>query len=88
MLRMCTSKNVIRPKTFYQACMPIRLATPADAPAIAAIILPVIRAGETYALDPAMTEAAALAYWSGDDKRTFVFEDKGEILGTYYLRAN
>lgn len=68
--------------------MPIRLATPADAPAIAAIILPVIRAGETYALDPAMTEAAALAYWLGEDKRTFVFEDEGEILGTYYLRAN
>ncbi|MBZ6381792.1 GNAT family N-acetyltransferase [Sphingomonas sanguinis] len=63
-------------------------ATSEDAPAIAAIILPVIRAGETYALDPAMPEAAALAYWLGDDKRTFVFEEDGAILGTYFLRAN
>lgn len=68
--------------------MPIRPATLDDADAIAAIILPVIRAGETYALDPAMTEEAALAYWFGGDKAVFVFEEDGAILGTYYLRAN
>lgn len=45
--------------------MPIRPATQHDATAIAAIILPVIRAGETYALDPAMTQETALAYWLG-----------------------
>ncbi len=33
--------------------MQIRPATNADHPAIAAIILPVIHAGATYALDPA-----------------------------------
>ena len=42
--------------------MDIRLATPADAAAIAALILPVIRAGETYALDRDLSEAAALAF--------------------------
>ncbi|WP_343526266.1 GNAT family N-acetyltransferase [Sphingomonas sp.] len=68
--------------------MPIRPATADDAPAIAAIILPVIRAGETYALDPAMPEAEALAYWLGPDRATFVFEEAGAVLGTYYLRAN
>ncbi|MBC2667942.1 GNAT family N-acetyltransferase [Novosphingobium piscinae] len=68
--------------------MQIRPAEPADAPAIAGIILPVIRAGETYALDPGMSEEAALAYWLGPDRATFVAEDKGTILGTYYLRAN
>jgi L-amino acid N-acyltransferase YncA len=66
----------------------IRPAQSDDAAAIAAIILPVIRAGETYALDPAMSEDAALAYWFGDDKTVFVFEEDGAILGTYYLRAN
>ena len=40
--------------------MDIRPARPADAAAIAAIILPVIRAGETYALDPAMGQAQFL----------------------------
>ncbi|BCI71502.1 acetyltransferase family protein [Sphingomonas sp. S17] len=68
--------------------MPIRPATQHDATAIAAIILPVIRAGETYALDPAMTQETALAYWLGADRASFVFEEDGRILGTYYLRAN
>ena len=68
--------------------MLIRPATPADAAAIWAIIEPMIRAGETYTLDRDMGEGDALAYWLGTDKETFVAEDEGTILGTYYLRAN
>ncbi|QAY78329.1 GNAT family N-acetyltransferase [Sphingosinicella sp. BN140058] len=68
--------------------MDIRMAEPRDAEAIAAIIMPTIRAGETYALDPAMTEADALAYWCAADKETFVAEESGVSLGTYYLRSN
>ena len=68
--------------------MLIRPATSADASAIWAILEPVIRAGETYALDRDMSEADALAYWFGADKETFVADADGIILGTYYLRAN
>ena len=68
--------------------MLIRPALSADRPAIWRIIGPTIRAGETYALDAAMTEDEALAYWLGPDRETFVAEENGEILGTYYLRAN
>lgn len=68
--------------------MIIRPATPDDAAAIWAIIEPTIRAGETYTLDRDMSEAEALAYWFGVGKETFVAEDDGAILGTYYLRAN
>lgn len=68
--------------------MHIRPATPTDADAIAAIILPTIRAGETYALDPEMREAEALGYWMGADKETFVAEEEGVVLGTYFLRPN
>lgn len=68
--------------------MIIRPADPADAPAIAAILLPVIRAGQTYALDRAMREADAIAYWMGADKETFVACEEGRIVGTYYLRPN
>ena len=68
--------------------MLIRPATPADSEAIWQIIGPVIRAGETYALDPALPREAALAYWLGADRETFVAEEEGVILGTYYLRAN
>jgi len=66
----------------------IRLANADDAAAIGAIILPTIREGATYALNPAMTEAQAVAYWMGPDRQTFVAEDEGQVLGTYYLRAN
>ncbi len=68
--------------------MPIRPARPDDAPAIWSILAPVIRAGETYTLDPEMGEGEALAYWMGPDKETFVAEEAGEVVGTYYMRAN
>jgi hypothetical protein len=49
----------------------------------------VIRAGETYALDRDMSETEAIAYWMGGDRETFVAEgERGEILGTYYIRPN
>jgi len=68
--------------------MTIRLADPDDAAAIWSIIGPTIRSGETYTLDPQMSEADALAYWLGADKETFVAEEDGAILGTYYIRPN
>lgn len=68
--------------------MRIRLATEADAAAILSIIVPVIRAGETYALDRDMSEADVLGYWMGGDHETFVAEDEGRILGTYFLHPN
>ena len=68
--------------------MIIRRAAAADAQAIAAIILPTIREGTTYALDTDMSEADALAYWMDPGKETFVAEEGGVILGTYYVRPN
>lgn len=68
--------------------MLIRPATSEDWAAIWRIIEPIIRAGETYALDPAMPEGQARSYWMGADRETFVAEDGGAIIGTYYLRAN
>jgi ribosomal protein S18 acetylase RimI-like enzyme len=68
--------------------MLMRIARPKDAPAIWSIIAPVIRAGETYTLDQDMSEEHALAYWMGPDKETFVAEEYGIILGTYYMRPN
>ena len=68
--------------------MLIRSARMEDAAGIWSILKPVIRAGETYALDPCMSEADALAYWLGPDRETFVAEADGAILGTYYLRPN
>ena len=68
--------------------MHVRPAHMSDAPSIWRIIGPAIRAGETYPLDRDMTETDALAYWLGDDRETFVAEEEGAIVGTYYIRAN
>ncbi len=70
------------------AVMLIRKAEAGDTTAVASIILPTIRDGTTYTLDAGMSEADALGYWLGDDKETFVAEDGGAILGTYYMRPN
>jgi len=66
----------------------IRPARTEDASALWRILEPVIRAGETYALPRDMSEADALAYWTGPDREAFVAHEDGRILGTYYLRAN
>jgi ribosomal protein S18 acetylase RimI-like enzyme len=68
--------------------MEIRVARPEDAPAIWAILEPIVRAGETYALPRDMTQKEALAYWMGPDRETFVAEEDGRQLGTYFLRTN
>ena len=66
----------------------IRTAQTSDASAIWAMIEPIVRAGETYALPRDMTQSQAIAYWTGPDRETFIAEDNGRVVGTYYLRAN
>jgi ribosomal protein S18 acetylase RimI-like enzyme len=77
-----------RGKNGISKAMPIRPARAEDNSAIWSILKPVIRAGETYTLDRDMSEVDALGYWLGADKETFVFEEGGAILGTYYMRTN
>jgi ribosomal protein S18 acetylase RimI-like enzyme len=68
--------------------MQIRKARGSDGPAILEIILPVIREGATYSLDPDIGAAEALAYWLSSDKESFVAEQDSVILGTYFIRPN
>jgi len=68
--------------------MEIRPAEPDDDEAIWSVIGPIIRAGETYALPPALSRTDALAYWRAPGNAVFVAEDDGRVVGTYYLRAN
>lgn len=68
--------------------MQLRRFEPADAPALAAILLPVIREGETYALDRDMDAAAAVAYWTAPENMAIVACSGDDVIGSYYLRAN
>ena len=65
--------------------MLIRPLTPDDHDALWAVLEPVIRAGETYALPRDMARDAALSFWTGQP--AFVAQDR-EILGSYFLRPN
>jgi hypothetical protein len=66
----------------------VRRAEPRDAAEITAIIVPTIREGAAYALDPSVSAIDPLAYWMSTDKKTFVAEEDGVILATYYRRPN
>ncbi|MEP3420988.1 MAG: GNAT family N-acetyltransferase [Erythrobacter sp.] len=73
--------------------MLIRPANDQDGEAIWRIVEPVIRAGETYAIDREITRDDAIAYWMGTGDaglvhECFVAELDGVVLGTYYLRRN
>jgi L-amino acid N-acyltransferase YncA len=68
--------------------MNIRAATDADREAIWQILEPMIRAGETYPLPRDLSRDDAFAYWFFRDHAVFVAEDRGRIVGTYYLRPN
>ncbi len=68
--------------------MQIRPVQTEDLDAIWSILASTIRAGETYALPRDMSREEALGYWTGADRQTFVAEDDGGIIGTYYLRPN
>lgn len=67
--------------------MIIRRATDADWPAIWAMLEPVFRAGETYAVDRDISQDAARALWMDAPNETFVAVDD-DILATYYIKAN
>jgi ribosomal protein S18 acetylase RimI-like enzyme len=80
--------EAVLPADFWRRYELIRAATAADSEAILQIIEPVFRVGETYTVPKDISRADALAYWLADGHEVFVFEEAGQILGTYFLQAN
>jgi ribosomal protein S18 acetylase RimI-like enzyme len=66
----------------------IRRAAQSDDDPIWRVIEPVFRVGETYPLPRDISRADAFTYWHAPDHEVFVAEDRGQIVGTYYLRPN
>jgi ribosomal protein S18 acetylase RimI-like enzyme len=52
------------------------------------IIQKVIIGGDTLVFSPDSSKEKMLEYWSADDKLAYVAEENGEIVGTFYLKAN
>jgi len=66
----------------------VRPARPRDADLVLDIVEPAVRAGDTYAVDPALSRAGIGEWWFGADHEVRVAEIDGRIVGTYYLMAN
>ncbi|MFQ1699756.1 GNAT family N-acetyltransferase [Loktanella agnita] len=68
--------------------MIIRPAVAQDFDTLWPILRDVFRAGDTYAVDPQIGRDDCFTYWMTQPAATFVAEESGEILGTYYIKTN
>jgi len=66
----------------------IRSCEEVDQDDVWAMLEPVIRAGEVFALPVDLSREQALSYWIADGNWVFVAEENGQVVGSYYLRAN
>jgi L-amino acid N-acyltransferase YncA len=66
----------------------IRVVTESDHGAIWEMFHEVIAAGDTFAFDPRMSRAEALAFWCNAEAHTYVAEQDGGTLGSYYIKPN
>lgn len=68
--------------------MSIREATREDFEQIWPIFREIAAAGETYGYPRDISKEEAITLWIDVPRKTFVFEEAGTILGTYYIRTN
>lgn len=68
--------------------MNIREATAEDFEQIWPFFREIAAAGETYAYSRDVTKADAFHLWMEYPRKTFVAEENGRILGTYYIKTN
>lgn len=66
----------------------IRPVRDSDDSTLWAMLEPVFRAGDTYAIDPAIGRDAALSFWCGGTHSAFVAERDSVALGSYYICPN
>lgn len=78
---------MIRGAKAMSACN-IRRAEPSDWAALWPILRGIIRAGDTYAIDPDISEADARVMWMEAPAATYVAESGDVVLGTYYIKTN
>lgn len=68
--------------------MNIREATHQDFELIWPIFHEIAAAGETYAYPRDISKEQALKLWMDAPRTTYVLEEAGTILGTYYIKTN
>ena len=68
--------------------MKIRAATQKDFEEIWPIFHQIVSAGDTYAFPSDTIREEARRLWMDLPRKTFVLEEKGDVLGTYYIKTN
>jgi L-amino acid N-acyltransferase YncA len=68
--------------------MKLRLATEEDFEQIWPIFHEVVLAGDSYGYRPGTSKEEARSLWMRIPRQTYVAEEDGEVLGTYYLKSN
>lgn len=68
--------------------MNIREATRDDFEQIWPIVYEIAIAGETYGYPRDITQEQALNLWIEVPRKTYVFEEAGQVLGAYYIGTN
>ena len=66
----------------------IRTATEADFDRIWPIFSAVVKQGDTYAYPSDTSKLQAKKLWMELPRKTYLLEQKGQVLGTYYLKTN
>jgi len=66
----------------------IRIATTDDFDRIWPIFREIAMAGDTYAYPVDITREQALETWLEKPRRTYVFQEDEQVLGTYYIKTN
>lgn len=70
------------------ASIVIRPVSPRDFEYVWTILKPSFRTGDTYTIDPKISQSDALDYWISSGKTAFLAYVSGIPLGTYYIRPN
>ncbi len=68
--------------------MNIRLATEKDFDSIWPIFHEIVKAGETYAYPTDTDKKQAYNLWMEQPRETYVYQQDGNIIGTYYIKTN
>jgi ribosomal protein S18 acetylase RimI-like enzyme len=78
----------IKPINTTDTSFVIRKATADDENQIWAILKPIIRGGETYAIDRSSSRKTVLKKWTDNYSKCHVLERNSKVQGLYYIRAN
>lgn len=66
----------------------IRSYSESDFDAVWTIFEEVIKGGDTYAFDPNSPKESLKKWWVGEGFHVYVWEEDGEVIGSYYIKAN